>query len=173
MTVSAPLSFESLSDVKLAPRIDHIMRAEGVDPRWMVLSVDEAALGDNLAKVLENLARLRLQGFGLAIDDFGSGPMAVDRLSMAAFTELKIEGAFVVGADCDETVRAGLAVALEAAQHLKVRSVATGIASKHEWDLLYRWGCEFGQGPFISPPMAGPAVPRWLQRRQPYRMQHI
>lgn len=173
VVVSAPLSFDSLADVKLAPRIRHIVEAEGLDPRCMVLSLDESALGQNLGKVLENLARLRLLGFGLAIDDFGRGAMAVDQLSLAAFTELKIEATFVVGVDCDESVRAGLAVALEAAQHLKVRSVATGIASKHEWDLLYRWGCESGQGPFISPPMAAPAVPRWLQRRQACQLQSV
>ena len=170
LIVSTPLSFESLSDAKLAPRVHQIVQAEGVDPRWMVLSVDESVLGQNIAKVLENLARLRLLGFGLAIDDFGSGLMAVDQLSLAAFTELKIKGAFVVGADCDGSARAGLAVALEAAQHLNVRSVATGIASKQEWDLLYRWGCELGQGPFIAAPMSSAAVPQWMQRRQHRRM---
>ena len=36
----------------------------------------------------ENLARLRMDGFGLANDDFGSGQMAVEQLSLVAFTAL-------------------------------------------------------------------------------------
>jgi EAL domain-containing protein (putative c-di-GMP-specific phosphodiesterase class I) len=167
LVVSVNLAFQSLADVNLAPRIQHIMEAEGVDPRSMVLSVDESALGSpGLAKVLENLARLRLLGFGLAIDDFGKGLMAVDQLSLAAFTELKIRSSFVAGADCDETVRAGLAVALEAAHRLNARSVATGIGSKDEWILLFEWGCTYGQGPLIGDAMAGADVSRWLARWQ-------
>lgn len=166
MTVCVNLSFQSLADVSLAPRIHHILQGEGLDPRFMTLSIDESALDcDDLAPVLENLARLRLLGFGLAINDFGMGPMALDRLALAAFTELQIRSSFVAGADCDESARVGLAVALEAAQQLKVPSVATGLTSKHEWNLLFQWGCRFGQGPFIAPAIPGAAVGRWVANR--------
>jgi EAL domain-containing protein (putative c-di-GMP-specific phosphodiesterase class I) len=165
LTVSVPLSFRSLSDAKLAPRIQHILQREGLDPRSMVLNVDEAALSaDDLGGVLENLARLRLLGFGLAIDDFGKGAMEVDRLSLAAFTELRIGSSLVAGAGREESTRVVLAVALEAAHRLKVQSIATGIGSKEDWALLFEWGCLYGQGPFIAAPMAGDAVPRWLNR---------
>jgi EAL domain-containing protein (putative c-di-GMP-specific phosphodiesterase class I) len=72
----------------------------------------------------------------------------------------------VAGADSDESARAGLAVALEAAHRLKVRPVATGLGSKDEWNLLYAWGCRSGEGPFVAPPMAAAAVAPWLQRWQ-------
>lgn len=165
VTVSVPLSFRSLSDVKLAPRIQLILQREGVDPRSMVLNVTEAAFtGGALAGVLENLARLRLLGFGLAIDDFGNGSLQVDQLSLAAFTELRIGSSFVAGAARDESTRVVLAVALEAAQRLKLQSIATGIRSKEEWSLLFQWGCVYGQGSFIAAPMPRNAVPRWLNR---------
>jgi EAL domain-containing protein (putative c-di-GMP-specific phosphodiesterase class I)/ActR/RegA family two-component response regulator len=171
LLVSVPLAFLSLADVNLAPRIQHILQREGLDPRAMILSVDESALvGADLGRVLENLARLRLLGFGLAIDDFGGGCMEVDKLSLAAFTELRIKSSFVAGVDCDESARAGLAVALETAERLKVRSVATGVGSKDEWNLLHGWGCGYGEGPFIAPAMAGADVPRWLRRWQNQRM---
>lgn len=167
LLVSVPLSFHSLADVNLVPRIQHILQREELDPRSMVLNVDESALGGaEIGMVLENLARLRLLGFGLAVDDFGTGSMEVDKLSLAAFTELRIRSAFVSGADCNESARVGLAVALEAAHRLKVQAVATGIGSKDEWNLLYAWGCRFGEGPFIAPPMAGASVAHWLDRWQ-------
>ena len=81
LVVSVNLPFDSLSDVNLAARIKRIVEKEDLVPRYMVLSVTEAALDTQLAKALENLARLRMDGFGLAIDDFGSGQMAVEQLS--------------------------------------------------------------------------------------------
>lgn len=164
LVVSVNLSFNSLTDVNLASRVQQIAQKEGLDPRHMTLGVNEAALHTELARALENLARLRIAGFGLAIDDFGSGPMAVEQLSLVAFTELKIMSSFVTGADCDDTARAGLAVGLELASQLKLKTVAGGIGSKQEWNLLYEWGCGLGQGPFISVPLQSDAVPGWLAR---------
>lgn len=165
LLVSVPLSFQLLVDVNLASRLHHILQCEAVDPRSMVFNVDESALaGPGMGKVLENLARLRLLGFGLAIDDFGKGTMEVDKLSLAAFTELRIRSSFVSGADCDESARVGLAVALETAHRLEVQAVATGIGAKDEWSLLHAWGCRFGEGPFIAPPLPGAAVAHWVAR---------
>ncbi len=166
LVVSVSLSFNSLTDVNLAPRIQQIAQREGLDPRYMILGVTEAALNTQIAGVLENLARLRLVGFGLCIDDFGAGLMDLEQLSLVAFTELKINSMFVAGSDCDESARAGLAVGLELAHQLKLKTVASGIGSKHEWSLLKQWGCVLGQGPFISAPLRSDAVADWLTRWQ-------
>lgn len=171
LVATVPLAFASLADAQLTSRIQHVLQQEGLDPRAMVLTVNESALaGADLARVLENLARLRLLGFGLAIDNFGAGSMEIDKLSLAAFTELRIKSSFVAGAECDESARAGLAVALEAAQGLKVRSVATGVSSRGEWALLQAWGCGYGEGPFIAPAIAGSEMLRWLQR---WKQRHL
>lgn len=163
VAVSVNISFDSLTDPDLAARVQQAAQKEGLEPRFLILSITEAALNTELARALENLARLRVMGFGLGIDDFGNGLMATEQLSRVAFTELKIKDTFVTGSDSDESIRAGLAVGLDMANHLKVQTVAGGIRSKEEWNLLHEWGCMLGQGPFISPPLAGGEVSRWLR----------
>lgn len=162
LRVAVNLSFSSLADANLAARVRQIVENEGLDPGCLVLGVTEETLHTEQAKVLENLARLRVDGFGLAIDDFGSGAMAVEQLALVAFTELKIKRSFVTGADQDDAARAGLAVGLELAHQLKLQAVADGIRSKEEWQLLHKWGCDLGQGPFMSEPLPADAVPRWI-----------
>lgn len=164
LTVSAGLGFDSLTDVKLAPRLQQIATNEQLEPTHVVLGVAEGALNIEQGRVLENLARLRVLGFGLAIEDFGSGPMAIEQLALVAFTEIKIRSSFVTGADRDHAARAGLAVGLELAQQLKLRTIADGISSKQEWRLLHDWGCNLAQGPFVSPALPGDAVPAWVVR---------
>jgi EAL domain-containing protein (putative c-di-GMP-specific phosphodiesterase class I)/ActR/RegA family two-component response regulator len=162
LPISVNLPLQSLDDLRLTSRIKQLAANEGTAPASLILGVREAELKTDQAKVLENLARLRMAGFGLAIDEFGDGLMAFEQLSLVAFTELKIGKSFVTDISFDESVRAGLAVALEMARQLKVTTVADGIESKDEWTLLHEWGCDYGQGPFISEPMSGSALPRWI-----------
>jgi EAL domain-containing protein (putative c-di-GMP-specific phosphodiesterase class I) len=164
LTVSVRLSFDSLADTELARRVRQIAAHEGLEPRQMVMSIAEKELSAVDARTLENLARLRMDGFGLAIDDFGRGDMAVEQYTQVAFTEIRINSSFVTGASRMDADRAGLAVALEVAQEMKVQALGDGITSKKEWAMLRHWGCQAGQGPFISPPMAAPSVLPWIRR---------
>ena len=170
LTVSVNLAFSSLTDSKIASRIQHIVEAVGLSPRCMVLSVSEAALNTDSAKALENLARLRVLGFGVAVDDFGGGAMAVEQLALVAFTEMKIKSSFVNGSEREGSARAGLAASLEIGQRLRLKTIASGVSSKDEWALLREWECEYGQGPFISPPLPLAELPGWLGRRSAGRI---
>lgn len=165
LTVSVNLALSNLTEPNLALRIQQICDREGLNPAHMVLTVTEQSLDTGQAKALENLARLRMLGYGLGIEEFGSGRMAVEDLALVNFTELKIVSTYVTGADSDEAVRAGLAIGLDVASRLKLKTIAGGISSKHEWNLLHDWGCDWGQGPFISHPLQAGAVPAWLNRR--------
>jgi EAL domain-containing protein (putative c-di-GMP-specific phosphodiesterase class I)/CheY-like chemotaxis protein len=164
LTVSVRLSFESLADTELARRVRQIAAKEGLDPGRMILSIAEQTLSSVNPRTLENFARLRVDGFGLAIDEFGRGDMAVEQYTQVAFTEIRINESFVTGVSRSETARAGLAVALEVAQEMKVQAIADGVTSKKEWAVLRHWGCHGGQGPFISPPQPGESVAGWVRR---------
>lgn len=167
LTVSVNLALASLTEPNLALRIQQICEREGLEPAHMVLTVTEQSLDTGQAKALENLARLRMLGYGLGIEEFGSGRMAVEDLALVNFTELKVVSTYVIGADSDEHVRAGLAIGLDLANRLKLKTIAVGITSQQEWNLLYQWGCDWGQGPIVSRPLQAEEVPDWLQRRQP------
>lgn len=161
--VSVPLLFEFWGDVTLANRIRELVRKEDLEPRHVILCLAEPVVNTDAARALENLARLRVDGFGLALDNFGSGALALDRLALVAFSHLRVGAGFVARADREETARAGLAVALDLAAQLRLQVVADGISREKEWLLLEEWGCEFGQGPGISAALDGDAVPEWAR----------
>jgi EAL domain-containing protein (putative c-di-GMP-specific phosphodiesterase class I)/ActR/RegA family two-component response regulator len=164
ITVCAPLSFESLADTELARRVKQIATREDLESKRLVLSVSEHALAGASARELENFARLRMDGFGLAIDEFGRGDMAVEQYTQVAFTQVRINSSFINGVDRDDGARAGLAVALQVAQEMNAQAIAVGVASKKEWAMLRHWRCQRGQGPFISPALPPEDVPGWMRR---------
>ena len=87
----------SLTDTMLADRITQIVRSTGLDPRHMMLEITETAAMTEVAPALENLARLRMRGFGLSVDDYGTGFSSLRQLTRVPFTELKIDQGFVTG----------------------------------------------------------------------------
>ncbi len=95
VSVSVNLSLTSLTDTRLADRITQMVRNGGIDPHHIVLEITESAAMTNVSPALENLARLRMLGFGLSIDDYGTGYASMQQLTRIAFTELKIDQSFV------------------------------------------------------------------------------
>ena len=165
LSVSVNLSIKSLADVHLAERVTAVVRRQGLDPRHVVLEVTESATTTEVGHVLENLSRLRMKGFGLSIDDYGTGYSSMQQLTRIAFTELKVDRSFVAHAPRHASARVILESSLDMARKLNITSVAEGIESQDDWDLLRGLGCEVGQGYFIARPMEASAFQRWALAR--------
>src|SRR3954452_16042857 len=84
-------------------------------------------------KALENLTRLRMRGFGLSIDDYGTGYSSMQQLTRVPFTELKIDRSFVTDAGCNRQTRVILAASLEMARKLGIAAVAEGVETQQDW----------------------------------------
>jgi len=162
-TVSVNLSLKSLADVTIAERVTELVRQQSLDPRHMVLEVTESAAATDTGKALENLARLRMKGFGLSIDDYGTGYSSMQQLTRIAFSELKIDQSFVTGSANRESLRVILESSLDMAKKLRITSVAEGVETQADWDLLRELGCDLAQGYFIARPMAAEAYLDWMQ----------
>jgi EAL domain-containing protein (putative c-di-GMP-specific phosphodiesterase class I) len=164
LQVSVTLSLDSLTGARLAEELEQVAREQELKPEWVVLYIREQEFGSMRPGMLENLTRLRIMGFGLGVDDFGSGRFDLDPLELLPFTELRIHRDFVTNAGRDMSARAGLAACLDAAQRRRIRTVGDGMSCKEEWAMLHEWGCHMAQGPFVSPPISGSSVPRWASR---------
>ena len=167
LKVAVNLALGSLADLELAGRIEKVVLREGAEPGNLVLGIAETAVDVAPARALENLVRLRVLGFELAIDEFGTGYMAADLLARVAFNALKISRKFVHAKSKAEPLWGGLAVALDTAEKLKLMAVADGIATPDDWNLLQELNCHLGQGPLISKPLPGAAVDQWLNAWPP------
>lgn len=164
VNLSLNLSQESLTDMGLADQMVKLVRAEGLEPRDVIFEVTESAMAADVGRALENLSRLRIRGFGLSIDDYGTGYSSMQHLSRVAFTELKIDRSFVRNASGQEPSRAMLESSLEMAGKLRIPAVAEGVESREEWELLRSLGCDLAQGFYVARPMDGPHFMRWLGR---------
>lgn len=167
MKVSVNISLSSLNKPSFADRITELVRDQRLDPRQMILEITESTAMTNVAQALENLARLRIKGFGLSIDDYGTGYSSMQQLTRISFTELKIDQSFVSGAFAHQACRVVLEASLDIARKLHLTTVAEGVESLEDWTLLRHLDCDIAQGFFIAQPMPGNAIPSWLMAWAP------
>src|SRR6185436_9838016 len=109
------------------------------------------------------VARLRMKGFALSVDDFGTGMSSLQRLEALPFGELKIDRQFVDGAHKNAAKRAILQASIGLAKTLGQKSVAEGVERREDWDILKQCGCDLAQGYFIAKPMPDQDLPNWIK----------
>ena len=155
-----------LSDACTVSAITEIVHSAGVQPEQLVLEITESAGVEHLGRAIAMLTRLRLKGFGLSIDDYGTGFSSMQQLARLPFTELKIDRSFVHNAHARRNLGVILESALDMAKRLEMVSVAEGIETMEDWRLLQRCGCNVGQGYLIAKPMAASDIPGWLRQHR-------
>lgn len=152
--ISVNLSFESLTDVTLADQIMTVVASQNLQPENIVLEITESAATTDVGRALENLARLRMKGFRLSIDDYGRGVSSIEKLARIPFGEMKVDKPLLVRAGRHESARVVFESSLEMARRLGMKSVAEGVESQTEWDLLLELECDMAQGDYIARPMS-------------------
>ncbi len=153
LNVSINLSLASLADTGLAQRIVSAVCATGLEASRMTLEITETAAMTEVAPALENLSRLRIRGFGLSIDDFGTGFASMQQLGRVAFTELKIDRGFVATMANRREARAIVESSIDMGRRLGIKVVAEGVQTRGEWDMLKAAGCDLAQGYLMSRPV--------------------
>lgn len=167
--ISVNVSMHNLADTAAADRYQAIVQSAGVSPADVTLEITESSMMDEAAQMLNVLARLRLKGFQLSVDDFGTGWSSLAQLAQLPVTELKIDQGFVNGAASDVRSRAVVEASIELGQKLHLTTVAEGVRSIEEWQMLAELGCSRAQGELIGPAVRGDglaeAIAAWRRRK--------
>ncbi len=159
--VSVNVTADDLEDVTLPDTVAACVKDAQLFPHHVTFEVTESRIMKNLTSTMETLGRLRLKGFGLSVDDFGTGYASLEKLKRAPFSEVKVDRAFVRGAATDATSRAILESSIALGKKLKMRVVAEGAETDEDMALLATLECEVVQGYHVARPMVGTSFPEW------------
>jgi EAL domain-containing protein (putative c-di-GMP-specific phosphodiesterase class I)/GGDEF domain-containing protein len=113
--------------------------------RLTVEIVETGVIGD-LAQAAALLARLRAAGCRTAIDDFGTGYSSLAYLNALPLDYLKLDMSLVRGIEREGRERVLAQGVLALARSLGLHTIAEGVETPAQRDLLAREGCELFQG---------------------------
>lgn len=159
--IAVNVSMDNLNRTDLPEMFQHTVRQAGIEPQHVTLEMTETRLMADPTLSLEILARLRLKGFGLSIDDFGTGFSTMENLKRLPFNELKIDRAFVDGASADAATRSMLSSSVRLGREFSLTVVAEGVEKREDWDVLADMGVDQVQGYYVARPMPAEDLIKW------------
>jgi EAL domain-containing protein (putative c-di-GMP-specific phosphodiesterase class I) len=150
-----------LEDKTLPDHLLHELAQHGIEPEALTLEVTERILLKPTPAALEVLARLRIKGFNLAIDDFGIGFSNIEQLRRFPYSKLKVDRSFIQGATADRFAVTGLKASIMLGRELNMTIVAEGVAGLAEWQMAREHGADEAQGFWIAEPMPAETFRQW------------
>jgi EAL domain-containing protein (putative c-di-GMP-specific phosphodiesterase class I) len=156
------ISARNLNKVQFPDMLAEICAHHRLTTDRVVVEITETA-SQQILKLLDTLARLRLKGFRLALDDFGIGFSSMAQLQQLPFSEIKVDRSFVgkmvEAEDCLIITRAIINLGHE----LGLEVVAEGVESAAALEKLVQLGCDAAQGFHIGRPSPAAAIQALLR----------
>ena len=148
----------------LLGRVRGALDASDLDPKMLELELTEAALARNADEARAVLGGLRNLGVRVVIDDFGTGYSSMSQLRRFAIDGIKIDRSFVRGMNTNPDDRIVVKAMIDMARSLRINTIAEGVETHAELELLRSMGCEEYSGHLLAEPgTAGEFERRWLR----------
>jgi EAL domain-containing protein (putative c-di-GMP-specific phosphodiesterase class I)/ActR/RegA family two-component response regulator len=165
-TLSVNVSALSLMDLRLPDKLALLTDELGIDPERIIVEVTESGFFEDLSKILDVLARLRMKRFQISIDDFGTGYAMMQQLRHIPATEIKIDQSFVRNMQVSNSDRIVVEKTVEIGHELGMKVVGEGVETFEQLEFLRKIGCDIVQGYYYSKPLPPQALVTWVGNYQ-------
>lgn len=137
----------------------------GLEPEHVSIEVLESAMLDEAAAdpIKLNVNRLSELGFGIDLDDFGTGHAGLSSLRDLDVSRIKIDRSFVQNVHQDAKLQKFTRALIGLAKTLGISVLAEGVETQEEYEWLAAEGCDAMQGFFIAKPMPAEQALAWAR----------
>ncbi len=151
--LSVNVSPRQLQSGRLVDEVETTLVQHGVPWSLLELEVTESLLVGDARAASEQLGQLRERGVMIALDDFGTGYSSMATLRNLPIDVMKVDRAFVSDLCEDPSALAITRAILTLAKSLGKHTVAEGIETQEQADVLRQLGCDELQGFLFSKPV--------------------
>ena len=138
---------------KLLEVVRTALAAANLDPRFLEIELTESTVmtdPEESAAILEELSRL---GVVVSVDDFGTGYSSMSYLRRFPIDKLKIDQSFIKDLMSHRDDASIVRAIISLAHSLRLKTVAEGVETAEQLQLLRSLGCDQYQGYHFSPPL--------------------
>ena len=154
ISVSVNLSKTYIFQEGFAQRVYEMTKKHGIETKYLELEITESTMLDNSERLIALVKELKSYGFLISMDDFGSGYSSLNMLKEIPIDIIKLDQVFLRS---DEQTREKSKLIVEGIMDminlLGIDSVAEGVETKDQLQLLYDVHCRIAQGFYFYRPM--------------------
>ena len=146
-----------------------------IDPRLLELELSENLIihaHDTVA--YENIKRLRVEGIKIALDDFGTGFSSISHLKRITVDRIKIDKSYIKNIHLNKDDATIVKAIIALAEGLDLQSLAEGVESQNQLQVLMKYECHEAQGFYFSEPLTAQETEEFLllYRQNPFIFNH-
>ena len=164
--VAVNLSALEFRQRDVAAEIAAVLLETGLAPQYLEIELTESVLMHQTGQVLDTLNAIKGLSVGISIDDFGTGYSSLAYLKRYPIDKLKIDRSFVADTPENTDDVAIVTAIIQMGRSLQLQTVAEGVETQAQIDLLAGLGCDLIQGFAVAMPMGEESTRRWLLRNK-------
>lgn len=168
LRISVNVSPNQLETVEFIAMVKASLQRWDAPPGLLELEITEDVAMRDVDLAADRLARIARMGVSVTIDDFGTGYSNLASLIRLPFTRLKIDRSLLQDLMIRPEARVLAQTIISMANGLGFHSVAEGVETREQLDLLAVMGCDEVQGYLLSRPVSHPELVRLLLDSSPY-----
>ncbi len=161
-SLAVNLSRAQLKRAALVDDVRAVLATHGMRPAQLQLEVTESLAAQD-EQVQSTLLALKNLGVRLALDDFGTGYSSLACLHQMPVDTVKVDRSFIQHAETVEYHRVLIEATIRVARTLGMTTVAEGIETEGQADLMLALECDRGQGYLFARPLEAAELEAWAR----------
>jgi diguanylate cyclase (GGDEF)-like protein len=165
--ISSNFSRVTLMASDIVTQIKQICRKYEVPAEKITIEVTESISKLDPQQLIDLMNQIVAEGFSVSLDDFGSKYSNLSILTTLDFNEIKFDKSLVDKLSSDAKSRIVMKNTMQICRELPMtRSLAEGIETVEQLDLLHQYHCDYGQGYYFAKPMSAESFLALLKKEQ-------
>ncbi|QLE86450.1 bifunctional diguanylate cyclase/phosphodiesterase [Shewanella sp. Scap07] len=157
-SVSINISAVQVKQGGLVKQITQSISHTGVNPHGIEFELTETSIMEQPERYIDTFESIRNLGCKIAIDDFGVAYSSLGYLTKLPIDVLKIDKSFIDDSATSYPHRMVVKTIVQLSQNLGLQSVAEGVETKEQRNLLREEGVDIYQGYYFSRPVSAAAI---------------
>lgn len=163
ITISFNLSRHNLDNPHLIKELRETTDKYNIGKNKIEVELTETIMFQNQQQIINVMNEIKKAGFQVSVDDFGSGYSSLNLLKSIPADVIKLDKGFITEHPEDNKESIIITSVIDMAKKLNITTVAEGVETKNQSELLKNIGCDIVQGFYYAKPMKGSEFRKLLQ----------
>lgn len=153
IAVSINLTSVDFYQTDVRESIHSALMETGLDPEWLEVELTESLALKDIDQAIHQMQAIKDLGVKLSMDDFGTGYSSLSYIQILPISLLKLDRSFIMYLEEDKVSREIVSAVIKIAKSKNIETIAEGIETIGQADILRSSGCDHAQGYFFGRPM--------------------